>query len=201
MTLPGVILAGGQASRVGGGDKGKLVLAGRTLFDHVIDQIGTQVDCLAINANGPQERLVEFGLPVLPDTVPTGAGELAGVLVALDWAAHLGAAQVVTVPSDMPFLPGDLVVRLQRGARATNKAMALAACHDQGQGQLVRHPTCSLWSVSLRAELRALLELGNADIFSWADSHGMASILFPSSALFNIDTVGDLSAAEARLQS
>lgn len=199
MTLCGVILAGGKASRMGGGDKGALVLGGRTMFDRVIDRIGPQVDRLALNANGPPERLVEFGLPVLPDTVDEQPGPLAGVLAALDWAAEQGADHVVTVAADTPFFPDNLVVRLRAGAKNAQTPIALAASDEAGR--LVRHPTFGLWPVSLRCNLRSALEQGVRKVVLWTDSHGAASVLFEPDAFFNVNTPEDLATAEEMLKT
>ena len=115
--VPGVILAGGLATRMGGGDKCLLELASRPLLAHVIERLAPQAGPLALNANGDPARFAPFGLPVLPDSVPGFPGPLAGVLAGLDWAQALGAAQIVTVAADTPFFPTDLVARLQAGTR------------------------------------------------------------------------------------
>lgn len=83
----GVILAGGQARRMGGGDKGRLRLGSATILGHVIARLEGQVARLALNANGDGARFDDLDLPVLPDTIDGFAGPLAGVLAGLDWAA------------------------------------------------------------------------------------------------------------------
>ncbi|HHX88424.1 MAG TPA: molybdenum cofactor guanylyltransferase, partial [Paracoccus sp.] len=120
----GVILAGGRATRMGGGDKGLRQVAGRRLLDHVIDRLGPQVAGLAINANGDPARLAGFGLPVLPDSLPDHPGPLAGVLAGMDWAAGQGARAIVTAAADTPFFPPDLVARLQAAAGPSGLALA-----------------------------------------------------------------------------
>ncbi|MEM6490044.1 MAG: NTP transferase domain-containing protein, partial [Pseudomonadota bacterium] len=85
LKIAGVILAGGLARRMGGGDKALLALAGRPLLAHVIERLAPQVDGLALNANGDPARFARFGLPVLADTVPGFAGPLAGVLAGMRW--------------------------------------------------------------------------------------------------------------------
>lgn len=199
MTLCGVILAGGKATRMGGGDKGALELGGRTLFDRVIDRIGPQVDRLALNANGADDRLMEFGLPILPDTVPDQPGPLAGILAGLDWAAEQGADHVVSVAADTPFFPDDLVVRLQRTAKAAGTPIALAASDEAGR--MVRHPTFGIWPVHLRGNLRSALEQGVRKVVLWTDTHGAASVLFEPDAFFNINTPEDLVTAEEMLKT
>ena len=128
-SVPGVILAGGLATRMGGGDKGLKVVAGKRLLDHVIARLVPQCGPLAINANGDPARFAEFGLPVLADSLPDYPGPLAGVLAGLDWAAGLGAEAIVTVAADTPFFPADLVARLQ--AAAGPSGLALAASPDE----------------------------------------------------------------------
>ena len=78
--LLGVILAGGKASRMGGGDKSLLPLAGRRIIDHVLERLQLQVSDLALNANGDPTRFTEFGLPIVADSVSEFPGPLAGVL-------------------------------------------------------------------------------------------------------------------------
>jgi molybdenum cofactor guanylyltransferase len=192
----GVILAGGRATRMGGGDKGLLPLAGRRLIDHVIERLGEQVAGLALNANGDPSRFAEFGLPVLPDSLPDWPGPLAGVLAGLDWAAAEGADAIVTAAADTPFLPGDLVARLR--AAAGPSGLSLAASPDE-TGRVQRHPTFGLWPVALRDDLRGALTGGLRKIVLWTDGHGAGSAVFPSDPFdpfFNVNTPDDLTLAE-----
>ncbi len=127
MTRPhGIILAGGLATRMGGGDKCLHSLGDRRLIDHVIARIAPQVAGLALNANGDPARFADLGLPVLPDSIEGFAGPLAGVLAGLDWAAGQGASQVVSVAADTPFFPRDLVERLEHATDPTHP-IAIAA--------------------------------------------------------------------------
>lgn len=197
--IPGVILAGGLATRMGGRDKGLLALGRATLLDQVIARVAPQCACLAINANGDPDRFSRFGLPVVPDTVPDFPGPLAGILAALDWAAGEGARAVVTVAADTPFPPADLVVRLQRAAAEAGVEMAVAASPDEA-GALRRHPTFGLWPVALRGELRADLEAGVRKVSAFADRHKAASAVFsahPFDPFFNVNTPQDLARAAA----
>lgn len=197
--LPGVILAGGRATRMGGGDKGLRRLGGKPLISHVIARLGPQCGRLAINANGDPARLSAFGLPVLPDTVPDFPGPLAGVLAGLDWAAALGAPAIITAAADTPFLPADLVARLI--AAAGPQGLALAASPDAA-GTLQRHPTFGLWPVTLRHDLRAALEGGLRKIVRWTDGHGAGTAAFeaaPFDPFFNVNTPEDLTLAERLL--
>src|SRR4051794_34643957 len=123
--IPALILAGGLSRRMGGGDQGLLQLGDRPILGHVIDKIRPQVSALAISANGDPARFADFGLDVIPDPVPGFAGPLAGILAALSWAAAVApkATHVLTVPADTPFLPGDLVGRLQAAVRGPGDAV------------------------------------------------------------------------------
>lgn len=192
----GVILAGGQASRMGGGDKGLRIVAGRALIAHVIDRLGPQVSRMAINANGDPARLAGFGLPILGDSIPGQPGPLAGVLAGLDWAAGLGATAIVTAAADTPFFPPDLVARLQAAAGASG--LATAASPD-AQGRLRRHPTFGLWPVALRTDLRAAIAQGQRRIGHWAEMQGAGLATFdsvPFDPFFNINTPDDIVTAE-----
>ena len=193
----GVILAGGQATRMGGGDKGLLPLAGAPILGHVIDRLRPQVAKLAINANGDPARFKDFGLRVLPDSIPGFPGPLAGVLAGLDWAASEGATQIVTAAADTPFFPADLVPRLLDAAEEQGTPIALARTGDG------RHPTFGLWPVALRDNLRSALEDGLRKVVLWTDSHGTAYANFPAGRFdpfFNVNTPEDLERARGLLE-
>ena len=199
MTQPiGVILAGGQATRMGGGDKGLLPLGDATILGHVIDRLAPQVAGLALNANGDPARFAAFGLPVLPDSVDGFAGPLAGVLAGLDWAAVEGASHIVTAAADTPFFPADLVPRLILAAGTEGKPIALARTADG------RHPTFGLWPVALRDDLRDALASGTRKVVAWTDRHGTAQADFPSDGFdpfFNVNTPEDLETAQTLLET
>ena len=198
----GVILAGGLASRMGGGDKGMLSLGGRPLLAHVIDRLEPQVAGLALNANGEAARFARFGLPVLPDTIDGFAGPLAGVLAGLDWAAALGADSIVTAAADTPFFPGDLVPHLLLAGEGMDTPLVLAATRDPKR-RTVRHPTFGLWPVSLRDDLRAALTGGLRKVVLWTDGHGGREALFPVHRIdpfYNVNTPDDLTRAEQLLR-
>ena len=114
--VAGVILAGGRATRMGGGDKGLRMLGGQSLMDRVIARLAPQCGAMALNANGDPARFGDLGLPVLSDSLPDHPGPLAGVLAGLDWAAQMGVPAIVTAAADTPFFPNDLVARLQAAA-------------------------------------------------------------------------------------
>ncbi|MEQ6248888.1 molybdenum cofactor guanylyltransferase MobA [Sulfitobacter sp. HNIBRBA3233] len=195
----GVILAGGQATRMGGGDKGLKPLGGRRLLDHVIDRLAPQVSAVALNANGDAARFEGLGLPVIADSVPGFAGPLAGVLAGLDWAAAQGGDSIVTAAADTPFFPCDLVPRLLLAAEGMDHPLALAATPDPDRGT-ARHPTFGLWPVARRDDLRAALEDGLRKVVLWTDRHGGRLATFPDAeAFFNVNTPEDLTRAEAML--
>ena len=199
----GVILAGGLASRMGGGDKGLLMLGGAPILTHVIDRLEPQVASLALNANGDAARFAAFGLPVLPDTVDGFVGPLAGVLAGLDWAASQGADTIVTAAADTPFFPCDLVPRLLAAAEGMAAPLALAATPDPERSR-VRHPTFGLWPVALREDLRTALEQGVRKVVVWTDQHGGREALFETNGIdpfFNVNTPADLVAAQSALEA
>ena len=190
--IAAVILAGGQSRRMGGGDKGLLPFGAGTVIGQVIARLSPQVGRMAINANGDPARFAEYGLPVLPDGLPGHPGPLAGVLAALDWAILQGADWVVTVPSDTPFLPIDLVIRLVQAVQAgAPLAIAASAGHF--------HPTCGLWPVQLRGDLAATLQNNQRKLRDFTDRHGAVAVSFPSGPpdpFFNINTPADLAQAQ-----
>jgi molybdopterin-guanine dinucleotide biosynthesis protein A len=184
MRIFGVILAGGQARRMGGADKALLDMAGQPLLAHVISRFAPQVECLALSANGDAARFAGFGLPVLPDLAPHGP--LSGILAGLIWAQAQGATAVVSVPVDGPFLPPDLVPRLCLAADATG--MALAASHGTW------HPTFGLWPVALAPALTDFLTSGVKErVRDFATAHGVQIADFPDDLAFaNANTPEDL---------
>ena len=198
----GVILAGGLATRMGGGDKALREVAGRRLFDRVIDRLRPQVADMAINANGEAGRFSEFDLPVIPDDVADFPGPLASVLAGMEWAAAQGASHIVTVAADTPFFPAGLAERLTAAASDV-QPIALAATPDDRpgrEGKLARHPTIGLWPVSLRDDLRrALTEEGLRKVVLWTNRHGAATVRFesePYDPFFNVNAPDDIATAE-----
>lgn len=193
---PGVVLAGGLARRMGGGDKPLREIAGRPILARVIARLAPQCDCLILNANGDPGRFASFGLPVIADGVTDYPGPLAGILAALDWAAanRPNAAWIVSAPGDCPFLPRDLVARLREAAIAENAELAVAA----SRGRL--HPVIGLWSVALRDALRhALIVEGVREVGSWTPRRRAAIVVWaadPIDPFFNANTPDDLAEAE-----
>ncbi len=193
----GLVLAGGLARRMGGGDKVMLTIGGRKILDRVIQRLKPQCAGLVINANGDPARFAETKLAVVPDNVPGFVGPLAGILAGLDWAAANapGTSDIVSVPGDCPFLPRDLVARLQ-AARAAKKVPL--ACAQSGDW---RHPVAGLWPVSLREDLRrALIVEGLRKIEVWTEQHGVALATWPDKPVdpfFNVNTPEDAAKANA----
>jgi molybdopterin-guanine dinucleotide biosynthesis protein A len=197
----GVILAGGQATRMGGGDKGFLPLGGQTLLARVIARLEPQVVGLALNANGDPARFDRFDLPVLADSIDGFAGPLAGVLAGLDWAATQGVDSIVTAAADTPFFPADLVPQLQLAGEGMADPLVLAATPDPNRGT-VRHPTFGLWPVALRDDLRAALDDGLRKVVVWTEKHDGREAIFPVTGFdpfFNVNTPEDLARAEGLL--
>ena len=195
-----VVLAGGLARRMGGGDKPLRLLGGRPLLGHVLARIAPQVAAVVLNANGDPARFAAFGLPVVPDDLPDHPGPLAGILAALDWAAAArpDCLWVLSAPGDCPFLPEDLAARLHAAREAAG--VPLACARSGGQA----HPPVGLWPVALRGALRAALLAGERKIDRWTARHGVAMADWPAAPrdpFFNANAPEDLDAAEALLRA
>jgi molybdenum cofactor guanylyltransferase len=177
--VTGVILAGGQSRRMGGGDKGLLDIAGKPMLRHVIDRLTPQVKTTVINANGDPTRFSAFGLPVVADTVQDFVVPLAGVLAGMRWSAeHAPQARwIVTAPGDAPLLPRDLVQRFAEAVDGKDDTIALA----QSAGEL--HPVIGLWPVALVQDLQAQLGAGTRKVLDWTDRHGTVAVPFPSTPI------------------
>jgi molybdenum cofactor guanylyltransferase len=193
----GLVLAGGLARRMGGGDKARIKIGGASILQRVLACLTPQCSRIIINANGDPARLADTGLPVIADSVPDFAGPLAGILAGLDWAAqNVPAAEwLVSVPGDCPFLPKDLVARLYEARVTSNVPLA---CARSGEW---RHPVVGLWSVKLREDLRhALMSEGLHKIELWTARHGIAIAEWPAAPIdpfFNVNTPKDAAQAEA----
>jgi molybdopterin-guanine dinucleotide biosynthesis protein A len=192
----GLVLAGGLARRMGGGDKARIRIGGKTILERVLARLAPQCNAIILNANGDPVRFGDAGLPVVPDTVPDFAGPLAGILAGLDWAAAHApeVADVVSVPGDCPFLPSDLVSRL---TAARQEAGLPLACARSGEW---RHPVVGVWPVGLRSDLRnALVEEDLRKIEAWTARHGVAIADWPAAPFdpfFNVNTPEDAAEAE-----
>ena len=195
MTECAVILAGGQANRMGGGDKGRLMLGDRSLIQRVIDRITPQVQSVVLNANGDLSRFDDLGLPVVADSIADFPGPLAGVLAGMDWAAEQGHEWLISVAADTPSFPLDLAERLA----AQDTPVVLAATPDPERGRLPQ-PTFGRWQVTLRHDLRAALNEGVRKIRQWTQAQGETLVLFGPDDFFNINTPEDLAWAEQHLK-
>jgi molybdopterin-guanine dinucleotide biosynthesis protein A len=191
-----VLLAGGLARRMGGGDKPMRQIAGRTILDRVITRLAPQCDGLIINANGDPARFAAFGLPVVADDVADFPGPLAGILAALDWVAtnRPDVSLVLSAAADCPFLPRDLVARLHQALITENARLAVAASDGQS------HPVIGLWSVALRDELRHSLVVEDIrKIDRWTARYPLATVTWPATPVdpfFNANTVEDIAEAD-----
>jgi len=193
----GLVLAGGQARRMGGGDKALLEIGGVTILQRVLERLGPQCAGIVLNANGDPARFARTHLPVLADDVPGFAGPLAGILTGLDWAATHAPelAWVVSVPGDCPFLPRDLVIRLHQARVEVGTGLACAKSGDW------RHPVVGVWPVELRHDLRhALVRENLRKIEVWTARHGVALAEWaetPIDPFFNVNTPEDAATADA----
>lgn len=192
----GVLLAGGLARRMGGGDKPMRTIGGRTILERVIARLSPQCSGLILNANGDPARFAGFGLQVVADDVPDFPGPLAGILAALDWTAanRPETEWVLSAAGDCPFLPRDLVTRLHEARARENAQLAVAASGGQS------HPVIGLWRVALREELRhALVVEDLRKIDRWTARYPLATVTWPTEPLdpfFNANTVEDIAEAE-----
>lgn len=188
----GVILAGGLATRMGGGDKGRLSLGQTTLIQSVIERITPQVARLVLNANGDPARFADLSLPVVTDSIHGHPGPLAGVLAGMDYATNLGFSHVLSVAADTPFLPTDLAQKLS----AVASPIAIAA--TELGGETLRQPVIGLWPTALREDLRKALTNGVSKVMQWAGPHGVGQHAWPAQPLdpfLNVNTPEDLERA------
>ncbi len=195
--IPAVILAGGRATRMGGGDKLLMKLLGRPMLDWVLRGLRPQVEAVALNANGDPARFAAWDLPVLSDPVPGQPGPLAGALAAMLWARAKGSAWVLTVPGDTPMLPADLAARLAAAASASQGiAMAMS------RGRI--HPVVAVWPVALAPALEQALAAGERRVMAWATAHGAVPVAFEagsSDPFANLNTPADFAALQARMDN
>jgi len=202
MELPngvvGVLLAGGRSSRMGGGDKCLRPLTGRPILARIIDRLRPQVSDIIINANGEASRFAAFGLPVFADSIAGFAGPLAGVHAGLEWvkANRPGVGHIVTVATDTPFFPTDLVQRFL--ADSNDDATLLVARSAEGT-----HPVIGLWPVAMAPDIEDSLKQGMRKAGAWTKDHGAVEVFFPPvevggkliDPFFNINRPEDLAAA------
>jgi molybdopterin-guanine dinucleotide biosynthesis protein A len=197
----GILLAGGLASRMGGGDKSLKMLAGRPILAHVIERVTPQVTVLALNANGDPARFTEWRLPVIPDTIADYPGPLAGIHAGMAWVLenHRGVEAIVSIPTDTPFLPADLVERLQAARQVAGADVAVASSGGQP------HPVVALWPVRLAPDLyRLVTEDGMRRVTDFARRYNVAYADFQIAGVdpfLNINRAADLEQAELRIEA
>ena len=193
----GLVLAGGLARRMGGGDKALIEIGGATILDRVLGTLSGQCADIIINANGDPARFADTGCVVVPDNVAGHPGPLAGILAGLDWLAEQnnGVEWIVSVPGDCPFLPDDLVEKLHLARRKLGAGVPLA-CARSGEW---RHPVVGLWPLALRESLRkALVDEDLRKIEVWTARHGVAIAEWPTEPVdpfFNVNTPEDAARA------
>lgn len=189
-----VILAGGRATRMGGGDKPLKPVKGVPILSHVIARVARKGHSLVLNANGDPTRFAGFGLPVVADAASDFPGPLAGILAGLDWAAEQGlSGDVLSVPGDCPFIPHDLAEKLDAARQDTGLPLACA-----GSGGWT-HPVIGLWPVAIREDLRAALGEGERKIDRFTARFGCATAEWPVDPydpFFNVNTPEEWAEAE-----
>ncbi|MBC7996098.1 MAG: molybdenum cofactor guanylyltransferase MobA [Rhizobacter sp.] len=187
--ITGLILAGGQGSRLGGVDKGLQVFAGQPLALHALQRLSPQVDRVMISANRHLDVYAQMRVPVWPDPVDLSGyeGPLAGFLAGLQ---HCETAYMVTVPCDCPHFPTDLVQRLSKALTENQADLAVA------RTPLGLEPAFCLIKCELQASLLSYMQSGQRKIERWTEQHRRAEVAFDDdSAFFNINTPDDLARA------
>ena len=188
-----VILAGGRSSRMGGEDKCFVPLAGEPLLAHVLARIAPQTSAILINSNSDAAKYRAFGAPVAPDLVPGFHGPLAGLLTGMIWAREChGASHVLSAPCDTPFLPTNLVRRLERAMRRSGTEIAIASDAEH------RHPVIGLWPVALTDRLFNDLAGGTRAVHRWLEQFNVSEVRFAAHHFRNINTRADLHEAGQR---
>ena len=203
--IPGIILAGGLSRRMGGGDKGLLMLGNTTIIERVIDKILPQVGSLAININGDSSRFPDYKLPIIPDSIKGYLGPLSGILAGMEWAFKNGNRYIATVAADTPFLPDDLIKRLHAMVKSKNLNIGIAASRILSGDDVFIHPTFGIWEVALKDDLRDALANDTRKIMFWAKKFKLDYYYFDTSdklsdPFFNINTPDDLEEAKYRLK-
>ena len=185
MKITGVVLAGGQGSRMGGVDKGLQDFRGRPMVAHAIERLAPQVDELIVNANRNVDAYARFGHRVVSDEIEGFAGPLAGFERAL---AHASGDLLATAPCDSPFLPQDLVARLAQALDAHKADLAVAKTGTQA------HPVFCLMRRSLHGSLRDFLASGQRKIDRWYAAHTIVEVPFDdeADAFTNVNTREEL---------
>jgi molybdopterin-guanine dinucleotide biosynthesis protein A len=188
--ITGVILAGGQGRRMGSVDKGLKPLRGKPMVAWVLERFAPQVDEILINANQNIERYLALGHRVIPDEITGFAGPLAGLHRGLSEAAH---ELVATAPCDSPFLPQDLVARLNAALEREQAEIAVARTGMQP------HPVFCLCRKRVLPGLTEFLAAGGRKIDAWYAKLRVVEVPFDDEAtgFSNINTEDELRAFEA----
>lgn len=195
----GVLLAGGQARRMGGGDKCLRQLAGRPILSHIIERIEPQVDALVLNANGDPSRFDGFGLPVAADVIEGQAGPLAGILTGMAWVRdnRPDCPWIVSIATDTPFLPANLVETMMAAMDQEQAELACAVTNGR------THPVIGLWPIRLADDLRrAMIDEDMRKIDRFTEHYRLAEVPFPTEPFdpfFNTNRPEDLEEAERLL--
>ena len=205
MDIPGIILAGGLSRRMGGGDKGLLMLGKTSIIERVIDKVSPQVGSLAININGDSSRFPDYKLPIIPDSIKGYLGPLSGILAGMEWAFKNGNRYIATVAADTPFLPDDFIKRLHAMVKSKNLNIGIAASRILSTDDVFMHPTFGIWEVGLKDDLRNALANDTRKIMFWAKKFKLDYYYFDTSdklsdPFFNINTPDDLTKAKCRLK-
>ena len=205
INIPGIILAGGLSRRMGGGDKGLLMLGKTTIIERVIDKILPQVGSLAININGDSSRFPDYKLPIIPDSIKGYLGPLSGILAGMEWAFKNGNRYIATVAADTPFLPDYFIKRLHTMVKSKNLNIGIAASRFLRRDDVFIHPTFGIWEVALKDDLRDALANDTRKIMFWAKKFKLDYYYFDTSdklsdPFFNINTPDDLEEAKYRLK-
>ena len=203
--IPGIILAGGLSRRMGGGDKGLLMLGETNIIERVINKISPQVGSLAININGDSSRFPDYKLPIISDSIKGYLGPLSGILAGMEWAFKNGNRYIATVAADTPFLPDDLIKRLHAMVKSKNLNIGIAASRFLRRDDVFIHHTFGIWEVALKDDLRDALANDTRKIMFWAKKFKLDYYYFDTSdklsdPFFNINTPDDLEEAKYRLK-
>ncbi len=202
--IPAVILAGGQSSRMGGGDKTLLKLEHKSILSAILDRLSVQVSTVILNANGNPERFKKYNIQVIRDSLESQVGPLGGILSAMDWAYEKQYEYVMTVACDTPFFPKNLPESFCEELKRSGSSIVLASSKNILTGKKIRHPAFGVWRVLLRNDLRRKLNSGVRKVIIWTDSHLTKNVCFNyegEDPFFNVNTFDDLIIARDRFKN
>jgi molybdenum cofactor guanylyltransferase len=193
-SITGLVLAGGQGRRMGGEDKGLVLLGGRPMVAHVIDALRPQVGSIVVNANRNRDRYAAFGHPVIADAIGGYQGPLAGVLTALQ---QCRTEFLVTAPCDAPLVGPDLVYRLYKACISGGADLAVASDGERQQ------PVFLLLRTTVAPSLEAYLAGGGRKIDAWFSQVRVAEADFSDQpdTFVNVNDPDERQRIEARLLS